>query len=201
MKVKLNQSLMSQLESLLFIAGDEGLSFASLLKFTEHSADEVKFHLDAMIENYKQDETRGIELVILASNYQFVTKRQNAEVIQRMVDTTHSTSLSQAAMEVLAIVAYNQPITRVEIDEIRGVKSDSAVQTLVSRVLIKEVGRAEGTGRAILYGTTPEFMQVFGLQNLSDLPPLPESNELEDETDLFLSKFQEQFDLNSTEKG
>lgn len=199
--MKLNQSLMSQLESLLFIAGDEGLSFASLLKFTEHSEDEVKFHLDAMMENYKQDEARGIELVILASNYQFVTKRQNAEVIQRMVDTTHSTSLSQAAMEVLAIVAYNQPITRVEIDEIRGVKSDSAVQTLVSRVLIKEVGRAEGTGRAILYGTTPEFMQVFGLQNLSDLPPLPESNELEDETDLFLSKFQEQFDLNSTEKG
>ncbi|WP_342525750.1 SMC-Scp complex subunit ScpB [Chryseomicrobium sp. FSL W7-1435] len=199
--MKWNLNLISQLESLLFIAGDEGISFSKLCTFTQASSTDLKEHLDHMQRAYKEDASRGIEVVVLANHYQFVTKRENAEVIERMIETTQATALSQAAMEVLAIVAYKQPITRVEIDEIRGVKSDSAVHTLVARVLLKEVGRAEGTGRAILYGTTPEFMQVFGLSSLEDLPPLPEHESEEDDTDLFMSKFQEQFELETSEKG
>lgn len=192
--MKLNPNLMSQIESLLFVAGDEGLEISHICSFTEMSKEIVNHHLQEMQASLLQNDSRGIELAVLAEKYQFVTKRTNADVISKMVEKAHLNALSQAALEVLAIIAYNQPITRVEVDEIRGVKSDSAVQTLVSRALIKEVGRADGTGRAILYGTTPEFMQVFGLSSLRDLPPLPDQHTEEDETDLFMSKFQEQFE-------
>lgn len=196
-----NQNLISQLESLLFIAGDEGIGFSKLCHYTQTDGETMKAHLDYMQHLYKEDASRGLELVVLANTYQFVTKRHHAEVIQRMIETTQLTALSQAALEVLAIIAYKQPITRVEVDDIRGVKSDSALQTLVARALIKEVGRAEGTGRAILYGTTTEFMQVFGLEDMTELPPLPDEESEEEETDLFMTKFQEQFNLETAEKG
>lgn len=188
-------NLMSQIESILFIAGDEGVSRKQLQEYLSIDEATLESHLVEMEQRLCQDESRGLELRRYAGRYQFVTKKSNAETIGKMMETAHSQSLSQAALEVLAIIAYNQPITRVEVDEIRGVKSDSALQTLVARALIKEVGRADGTGRAILYGTTIEFMQVFGLESLDDLPPLPHQQEdHEDETDLFMSKFQEQFE-------
>src|SRR5690606_5735215 len=104
-------------------------------------------------------------------------------------------SLSQASLEVLAIIAYKQPITRVEIEDLRGVKSEKALYTLAGKGLIQEVGRAERTGRAILYGTTSEFLNYFGLKNLDELPVLPEETEedLGDDGDLFMTKFQEAF--------
>lgn len=193
--MKWNPSLMSKIESLLFIAGDEGVSSKQLQLFLDTDEETLHSHLTEMEQRLSQDDTRGLELRKYAGRYQFVTKKSNAETIGKMMETAHSHSLSQAALEVLAIIVYNQPITRVEVDEIRGVKSDSALQTLVARALVKEVGRADGTGRAILYGTTTEFMQVFGLESLDDLPPLPIDKEDHDEdTDLFLSKFQEQFE-------
>ena len=104
---------------------------------------------------------------------------------------THT--LSQAALETLAIIAYKQPITRVEIEEIRGVKTDKPLQTLMSKLLIKEAGRAEKAGRAILYGTTREFLFHFGLSSIKELPPLPDGSEdtEDEEADLFFEKFQE----------
>lgn len=193
--MKWNPSLMSKIESLLFIVGDEGVSSKQLQLYLETDEETLHHHLTEMEQRLRQDDTRGLELRRYAGRYQFVTKKSSAETIGKMMETAHSHSLSQAALEVLAIIAYNQPITRVEVDEIRGVKSDSALQTLVARALVKEVGRADGTGRAILYGTTTEFMQVFGLESLDDLPPLPLDKEDHDEdTDLFLSKFQEKFE-------
>ena len=154
-----------------------------------------------MIENlrqdYEQDPSRGLTIVQLAGTYQLVTKKENAAYLKRLVDSPSTTALSQAALETLAIIAYKQPITRAEIEEIRGVKTERPLQTLTAKALIKEVGRAEGTGRAYLYGTTKEFLDYFGLRSLEELPPLPEKvNEefVQAEADLFFERFQETID-------
>lgn len=187
--------LMSKIESLLFVTGDEGLSSKQIESLTDASASEVKEALISLQADYKKSKVRGIELKELAGTYQLISKKKNAETIQRLVENPTNQPLSQASLEVLAIVAYKQPITRIEIEEIRGVKSERPLHTLGLKGLIQEVGRAEGTGRAILYGTTKEFLNVFGLNDMNELPSLPEAQESEEEeqTDLFMTKFQEAF--------
>lgn len=182
------------LESVLFAAGDEGLSLkqiASVLEVDEIKAQEI---VDAMQHEYENAENRGIMLVQIAGVFQLATKKEHAVYLKRLVESPGTANLSQAALETLAIIAYKQPITRVEIEEIRGVKTERPLQTLASRALIKEVGRAEGAGRAYLYGTTKEFLDYFGLKNIAELPPLPEQmedEEVQDEADLFFEKFKE----------
>lgn len=182
------------LESLMFAAGDEGLSLkqiTAVLEVDEIQANEIVTELQ---QDYEDDENRGITIVQLAGVYQLATKKEHADYLKKLVESPGTAHLSQAALETLAIVAYKQPITRAEIEEIRGVKTERPLHTLSSRALIKEVGRAEGTGRAILYGTTKEFLDYFGLKNISELPPLPdhiEDDELQDDADLFFEKFQE----------
>jgi segregation and condensation protein B len=182
------------LESLLFAAGDEGLSLkqiTSVLEVDEIQANEIVTELQ---QDYESDENRGIKIVQLAGVYQLATKKEHADYLKKLVESPGTAHLSQAALETLAIVAYKQPITRAEVEEIRGVKTERPLHTLSSRALIKEVGRAEGTGRAILYGTTKEFLDYFGLKNIKELPPLPdhiEDDELHDDADLFFEKFQE----------
>ena len=177
----------SILESLLFAAGDEGLSLKQLAEVLE--VDELR--ANEIIEELRQEYTktnRGIMIVQLAGTYQLATKKENAGYLKKLVDSPHTSTLSQAALETLAIIAYKQPITRAEIEEIRGVKTERPLHTLVTKVLIKEVGRAEGTGRAYLYGTTKEFLDYFGLKSLKELPQLPEKVEeefIQDEADLF----------------
>ena len=184
----------SILESLLFAAGDEGLSLKQLAEVLEVN----ELHASEMIEDlrqeYDRDDKRGIMIVQLASTFQLATKKENAAYLKKLVDSPHTSTLSQAALETLAIIAYKQPITRAEIEDIRGVKTERPLHTLIAKVLIKEVGRAEGTGRAILYGTTKEFLDYFGLKNLKELPQLPEKAEeeyIQEEADLFFEKFQE----------
>lgn len=183
-------------EGLLFIVGDEGIDskqIADVLQISDMVAVEL-------IEELKADytkESRGIDLVEVAGVYQLTTKRDHAEYFKRLVQSPTTSTLSQAALETLAIIAYKQPITRAEIEEIRGVKTERPLTTLMSKSLIKEVGRAEGTGRAYLYGTTKDFLEYFGLKTLEELPPLPEKLNEEDipqeEADLFFEKFQETF--------
>ncbi|WP_442594647.1 SMC-Scp complex subunit ScpB [Neobacillus sp. D3-1R] len=180
-------------ESLLFAAGDEGLSLkqiSSVLEVDEQIAEDIIQNLQAEYEN----KNRGISIVELAGTFQLATKKENASYLKKLVEAPSNSSLSQAALETLAIIAYKQPITRLEIEEIRGVKTERPLQTLMSKVLIKEVGRSEGTGRAYLYGTTKEFLESFGLKSLEELPPLPEKFEedfVQEEADLFFEKFQE----------
>jgi len=114
----------------------------------------------------------------VAKGYQICTKPEYAEYIRAIGRTSRSQNLSPAALECLAIVAYKQPITRVEIDEIRGVRSDSALQSLIERELVMEVGRKEAIGRPILFGTTNRFLEVFGLKDLAELPPLEENQQI-----------------------
>lgn len=187
--------LKSKIESLLFVSGDDGLTKKQLAFLTDMPEDIVIETLQKMMIDYEENEERGIVIKQLAGTYQFVTKLDNVQSIQKLVENPTSQSLSQASLEVLAIIAYKQPITRVEIEDIRGVKSERPIYTLSAKGLVQEVGRAEGTGRAILYGTTTEFLQYFGLKDIKALPPLPEEisvDEMED-TDLFMTKFQEAF--------
>ncbi|MBU7593353.1 SMC-Scp complex subunit ScpB [Metabacillus halosaccharovorans] len=188
----------SIVEALLFASGDEGLSLKQLTMVLEVEEQEVVDIIKELAESYKKKD-RGIELVEVAGHYQLTTKKDHALYLKKLVESPGNGSLSQAALETLAIVAYKQPITRAEIEEIRGVKTERPIQTLVTKILIKEVGRAEGTGRAILYGTTKEFLEYFGLKSIKELPPLPEKdNEFEqEEADLFFEKFNETLeDLN-----
>jgi segregation and condensation protein B len=181
------------LEALLFAAGDEGLSvkqIASVLEITEYQATDI---VESLKEEYISD-VRGIQVIEIAGVYQMTTKKEHSDYLKRLVETSSTQGLSQAALETLAIIAYKQPITRAEIDEIRGVKTERPIHTLVTKVLIKEVGRAEGSGRAYLYGTTKEFLDYFGLNSIDELPPLADNSDdsfENGEADLFFEKFQQ----------
>ncbi|WP_270179110.1 SMC-Scp complex subunit ScpB [Alkalihalobacillus sp. CinArs1] len=187
-----NEEIKSIIESLLFVVGDEGIDLKSLSETISIDEKNVLEAINELQEEYIEKE-RGFQIVFLGGSYQLTTNSKNASYIEKMVEDPKNQSISQAALETLAIIAYKQPITRVEVEEIRGVKTDKPLQTLMSKLLIKEVGRAEKTGRAILYGTTREFLFHFGLSAIEDLPPLPDGEDQgeDDEADLFFEKFQE----------
>lgn len=177
-------SMTAPLEALLFATGSEGLSTQELADALQLSIEETR---SLCLELARQYEERGagISLVELAESWQLVTRPEHVEYIRRLATTPTSTHLSTAALEVLSIVAYRQPVSRMDIERTRGVQSDRAVATLVHRQLIAEVGRQDAPGRPILYGTTDLFLQTFGLRALSDLPPLPEDDELPKDLSLF----------------
>lgn len=182
-------------ESLLFAAGDEGLSLKQIAHVLEVEENQAREIMDSLMEDYNTG-SRGIMAVELAGTFQLVTKKEFSPYLKKLVESPSGASLSQAALETLAIIAYRQPITRTEIEEIRGVKTERPLHTLSAKALIKEVGRADGTGRAYLYGTTKEFLDYFGLKSIEELPPLPdkiseEEDSLQEEADLFFEKFQE----------
>lgn len=183
------RTLKSIIEGLLFMAGDEGISAKQL---GEIVGCETVYVRDA-VEELKTDmvrEGRGLRIAEVAGAYRMTTVPEHAPYFERLAYTPGRQSLSQAALETLAIVAYRQPITRVEIEEIRGVKSDRAIQSLVNKELIEEVGRAEAIGRPILYGTTKAFLDYFGLPSLGDLPEPGEDDGdmLEEQTQMLFEK-------------
>ena len=163
-------SIKSAIESMLFVSG-EPLSLRDLSNNLELKDKNVEEIIKEMINEY-EDKNRGIRLISINGAYQLVTKSENSDYIQKLLKKNKRHSLSQASIESLAIIAYKQPITRIDIDEIRGVKSESAIQKLVEKGLIKDIGRLEVPGRPILYGTTDEFLRQFGLETLKELPSL-----------------------------
>ncbi|TFE03124.1 SMC-Scp complex subunit ScpB [Jeotgalibacillus salarius] len=170
-------------EGLLFTAGDAGLSRDQISEALNLSDSESTDLMSTLQEQYMNDDSRGIEIAVFAEKYQLVTKKDLSDYIKLLADSPSPSSLTQAGLETLAIIAYKQPVTRVQIEEVRGVKTDGPVHTLLARGLIKEVGRNEGAGRAILYGTTDEFLDYLGLKDLSQLPPLPEDLEEDEKED------------------
>ncbi|NFS92909.1 segregation/condensation protein B [Clostridium botulinum] len=164
------KSLKSGIEALLFASG-EPLTAKELSIYLEEELKIIENTIQEMIEAYDIQE-RGIKLISIKGSYQLVTKSENSIYIQKLLKKSKRQSLSQASLESLSIIAYHQPITRKDIDEIRGVKSESALQRLLERDLIKEVGRLEVPGRPILYGTTEEFLRQFGIKDLNQLPSL-----------------------------
>ncbi len=178
----------SVLESLLFVVGDEGLSIKQIKDLLE--IDEISV-LDLIERLKKSYDDRGIEIALFGDKYKLITKKENKEYIQKLMTFDESDNLSESALEVLAIVAYNQPITRSTIDEIRGVGSTYILRKLAFKNLIGEVGRSESAGRPLLYGTTDLFLDYFGLKTINDLPNI-KVEEKEDGIDLYNSKFTEQ---------
>jgi segregation and condensation protein B len=160
----------SIIEAMLFVSG-EPLTLREIAINLEATPKYVEEVLEELIEDYNIEE-RGIKLISINGGYQLVTKPEYSDYIQKLLKKNKRQSLSQASLESLAIIAYKQPITRIDIDEIRGVKSDSAIQRLLEKDLIKEIGRLEVPGRPILYGTSEEFLRQFGLQDLKELPSL-----------------------------
>lgn len=187
------QDLKSIIEGLLFLAGEEGISVKQLAEVTEQRQDLIIDALQDMKNSFER-EGRGLQIVQIAGNYQLTTLPQHAPYFEKLAYSPTRSSLSQAALETLSIIAYRQPITRIEVEEIRGVKSERAIHTLVNKDLIEEVGRAEAIGRPILYGTTKAFLDYFALASLKDLPDLADfesSEQLEDETQLLFQKLEE----------
>ncbi len=164
--------LKSRLESLLFVA-DGPVTLARLEKILDDERPRLEQALAELSEEYL---TRGLRIQRLNGRVQMVTAPESAAAVESFLGLDSEARLSAAAMEALAIIAYRQPITRGGIEAIRGVNSDHVVALLTSRGLIEECGRADGPGRAVLFGTTFEFLQYFGLGSLQELPPAPEQN-------------------------
>lgn len=199
--MKTSEQLLGMLESFLFVAGDEGLTLKQLAMLAELKHDQVADLLEQLHNSYEDRQTSGITLKQYGGAYRLVTKAEYADDIQRLLENPSPQSMTKASLEVLAIIAYKQPVTRVEIDDLRGVKSEGALQTLVSRGFVMEKGRSEGTGRAILYGTTDLFLDRFGLASLDSLPPLEIEEQAESDTDLFMTQFQEAFAIENDGGG
>ena len=161
-------SVAAQVESLLFVA-DAPVSVGRLTQALETTAGQVEWALSELEEIYAR---RGLRLQRIGNHVQIITAPEAAPYIERFLGLDARTTLSRSALETLAIIAYRQPITRPGIEAIRGVNSDSVLRTLLSVGVIEEVGRAQTVGRPILYGTTFEFLQHFGLCDLNELPPL-----------------------------
>ncbi|TFB23928.1 SMC-Scp complex subunit ScpB [Filobacillus milosensis] len=187
------KQLKGVLEGLLFVSGDEGLSTKQIKDVLSVDLETVHVLLEELKFDYEHNQ-RGLSILEQKEVFYLTTKSEHALYYEKMKETTVSSRLSQAALETLAIIAYQQPITKVEVEDIRGVKSDGPVQTLVSRFLIEECGRKETSGRPILYQTTKEFLTFFGLSSLEDLPPLPEDdfNDAVQEADLFFNDLKTQ---------
>ena len=156
------------LEALLFVSA-EPVGLSQLAQALEIPMDAVEEALDQLEANLQ---SRGLRVQRHAGRVQLTTAPELAEVIERYLGLEATAHLSRAALETLAIVAYQQPVTRPYIEGVRGVSSDGVMRSLLSKDLVQEVGRAEGPGRPILYGTSPDFLQHFGLNSLTELPPL-----------------------------
>lgn len=173
------------LEGLLFLVGDDGLTVEQASKSMDISAAKVEQLFDILQKDYV-DDSRGFEIERYGSRYRFLSKAFVHEAAKKLFSIDKISKLSNAALETLAIIAYKQPITRVEIEEIRGVGADVMIRKLEARGLIKEEGRSDAPGRPFLYSVTDEFMDAFKLLSLDELPDLPEFNK-DNNDDLFHS--------------
>lgn len=178
------------LEGLLFVQGDEGVTLDSICEILEITMEEAKALLLNLKKSYEL-ENRGLRIRFLGNTFKLTTKEEHKPYYQKLVMNEDTHTLSSASLEVLAIIAYNEPITRVEIDELRGVASDYTIRKLLAKGLIKESGKSTMPGRPNLYKTTHEFLDYFGLATLDDLPKLNMDISSARQTELFTSIYKE----------
>ena len=170
---------------------NDGLTLLELSSILEIPQEEVKEALKSLYEDY-QSEERGIQLELLGEHFKLTTKPEHKKYYQKIVSEEENSVLSQSALETLAIIAYNEPITRIEIDEIRGVNSSYVLRKLLIKNLIQEVGRADLPGRPKQYGITNAFLDYFGLGGIEELPKMEIKEEEKEEENLFESRYQEE---------
>ncbi len=182
------------LEGLLFVVGEDGLTIEQICNVLNISDEDGKNLIRELKKDY-EDDNRGLRIDFLGNRFKLTTKFEHKEYYQKLIENPETNFLSQAALETLAIIAYNEPITRVQIDAIRGVGTTSIIRKLVAKGFIKESGRSELPGRPILYETTHEFLDYFCLSSLEDLPNIEdiiqEVNEEDENSDLYTSKYTE----------
>ncbi|MBQ6841146.1 MAG: SMC-Scp complex subunit ScpB [Bacilli bacterium] len=178
------------LEGLLFVVGDEGITLDQICKILEIEEDEARKLLKELQTEYEK-ESRGIRISFLADSFKLTTKKEHIEYYQKLITTNPNSTLSQAALETLAIIAYNQPITRVRIDELRGIASSFLIRKLMAKDLIKVCGKSDLPGHPNLYKTTKEFLDYFGLASINDLPDISIQETPEGEVELYKSKYTE----------
>lgn len=183
-------NLCAVLEGLLFVVGEEGLTSEKIKELLEIDDTKLQEIILKLYDNYKKDD-RGICLKVFGNRLKLTTKEIHNSYYEKL-NLESDGNLSQAALETLAIIAYNQPITRAGIDEIRGINSVHTVRKLLSKDLIQEVGRSEEAGRPMQYGTTGRFLDYFGLSDIEDLPKIEVTEEVDNEKDLFESKYKEE---------
>ena len=179
------------LEGLLFVVGDDGLTLKQISELLEEDIDTCKEILLSLKQSYEA-ENRGIRISYLGDAFKLTTKKEHRDYYQKLIVNPNTNTLSQAALETLAIIAYNQPITRIEIDELRGVNNTWLLRKLVAKGLIKEVGKSTMPGRPNLYGTTSDFLDYFGLSTIKDLPKIEHEKEEKVTGDLFNSIYKEE---------
>ncbi|MBS5832740.1 SMC-Scp complex subunit ScpB [Lactobacillus jensenii] len=183
---------LAELESLLYLAGDTGVEQSNLCQLLEVKAPALRELAKKLTQKLSEDKNSGLQISLIKDTYKMTTSYDVAEVVEKYYQKDLSKTLSQSALEILAIVAYRQPITRIEIDEIRGVNSAGAIQTLIWRGLVKISGKKDVPGHPNLYVTTDYFLQYFGYESLADLPVIEDfENESIDEkgqVDLFKAK-------------
>ncbi len=184
-------NLLGVLEGILFVVGDEGVTLNQICDILNITNEEAKNLLMELKKSY-DDDSHGIRISYLGDAFKLTTKKEHKEYYQKLIENPESNTLSPAALETLAIIAYNQPITRAEIDEMRGVNNSHMIRKLVAKGLIKEAGKSTMAGRPNLYATTSEFLDYFGLSSISDLPTITKEEETkEEETELFTSIYKE----------
>ncbi len=180
------------IEGLLFVVGDEGLTLDNLEKIIEQPKSVIKEELMKLKKNYESSD-RGIRITYLGDAFKLTTKKEHKSYYQKLITNEDSNTLSDAALETLAIIAYNEPITRLEIDELRGVSSSQMLRKLVAKGLVKISGKSTMPGRPNLYKTTHEFLDYFGLATIKDLPEFIKEEETNsEEKELFNSIYKEE---------
>lgn len=176
---------LGKIELLLFVCGEEGLTKKEIAKILNQSISETDHEIEALKQKYLSDDNSALMILEVANRLILSTKSEYYEVVKEYAKAPENQKLSKALMETLAIVAYKQPITRAEIDEIRSVQSSGSMSKLLLYGLIKDVGHKNAPGRPKLYRTTEFFLNFFGLQDLSELPTLANLDFSDDETSLF----------------
>ena len=180
------KTLKGRIEAILFVSG-EAVSVKDLAKALQTDEKEVRSTLKELRDEYDYGQ-RGVLLKRFGDKVQMATRPLYAGDVVRLLQPVQQQSLSQAAMETLAVVAYKQPVTRAEVEQIRGVKCDYSLQSLMNKGLIREAGRKDTIGRPILFCTTDEFLSHFGLEDLDELPPMPDpaavANDAEENSEL-----------------
>ncbi len=190
--MEINVEKQAALEGLLFVVGDDGLTIEQMMEILEIEHDEAVKLINALKDSY-QDEKRGIRIHFLGNTFKLTTKNEHKKYYEKLLVNEENNRLSNNALETLAIVAYNEPITRIEVDEIRGVQSGPMIRKLVAKGLLKECGKSELPGRPILYKTTSEFLDYFGLSDISELPKINmEETRNQGDIDLYKSKYEEE---------
>ena len=179
------------LEGMLFIVGDEGTTIKEMSNVLGVSEEEVKKLLLELKKDY-EDKNRGLRISYLGNAFKLTTKEEHKEYYEKLVMDTKTINLSNAALEVLAVIAYNEPVTRLKVDEIRGVNSSQIIRRLLARGFIKVCGKDDTIGKPNLYKTTNDFLDYFGLSSKEDLPQLIKEEKVENDTaDLYESTYKE----------